>query len=193
MKIEPEQLVIDIVKHELNLPDTYGNDSDGNIIPCIAIGSQNVLLGTTDKLQVIVRSVYTKVLSNRSYEMPASSGITEKKQALYYDVIQIDFMSKNEEARVRRHELVQALKSIYSKYMCDKYCCRIYDIPEMMMNIGQIAGGSAINRWAIRFRISYMYEYTNSVDYYDAFRFTLEDDTNLFEKIDVNIEQKEES
>ena len=83
MKIEPEQLVIDIVKHELNLPDTYGNDSEGNIIPCIAIGSQNVLLGTTDKLQVIVRSVYTKVLSNRSYEMPASSGMTEKKQALY--------------------------------------------------------------------------------------------------------------
>ena len=38
-----------------------------------------------------------------------------------------------------------------------------------------------------------MYEYTNNVDYYDAFRFTLEDDTNLFEQIDVNIEQKEES
>ena len=193
MKIEPEKLIINIIKKEMNLKDDYGVDQEGNLIPCIAIGSQNVLLGTTDQLQIIVRSIYTKTLANRSYELPSTSGVTEKKQAIYYDAIQVDMMSYNDDARTRRHELVACLKSIYAKYLCDKHCCRIYDIPEFMINTGIPAGGSAINRWSIRFKISYMYEYTNNVDYYDAFRFTLEDDTNLFEQIDVNIEQKEES
>ena len=126
MKIEPEKLIINIIKKEMNLKDDYGVDQEGNLIPCIAIGSQNVLLGTTDQLQIIVRSIYTKTLANRSYELPATSGVTEKKQAIYYDAIQVDMMSYNDDARTRRHELVACLKSIYAKYLCDKYCCQLY-------------------------------------------------------------------
>ena len=57
MKIEPEKLIINIIKKEMNLKDDYGVDQEGDLIPCIAIGSQNVLLGTTDQLQIIVRSI----------------------------------------------------------------------------------------------------------------------------------------
>ena len=60
MKIEPEKLIINIIKKEMNLKDDYGVDQEGNLIPCIAIGSQNVLLGTTDQLQIIKASLFRK-------------------------------------------------------------------------------------------------------------------------------------
>ena len=45
------------------LPADYGA-SNGNIIPSIMIGSQNALLGATDRLQIVVQSINDRVIAH---------------------------------------------------------------------------------------------------------------------------------
>ena len=66
MKKSIEKIFVDIIKHELNLPDNYGKTSLGDVIPSVIIYSQNIKLFNTDKLQVTVKTVSQRVYSNRS-------------------------------------------------------------------------------------------------------------------------------
>lgn len=186
MNKTPEEYVVDIIKHELKIPDTYGTNRNNEIIPCIAIGSQDVSLGTTDKLQVLVWDVWSKITSNHREQREIGGEYFDIQQALYCDTIQVDFMSKNSDARNRRFELIPALKSTYTIQQSDANGFRIYEIPETLVNIGQVVGGGAINRWSLRFKMSYMYEKRTKIDYYDTFNFELLEDSSYY-KDEINI------
>ena len=67
MITEVEKIIVDIIKSEMVLTDTYGKDIKENDIPCILIRSQNMKLGETDKLQIIVGMVDGKVVASNNY------------------------------------------------------------------------------------------------------------------------------
>jgi hypothetical protein len=61
-----EKILVDIITHELDLPETYGTTDRGDVIPCVFIYSQNIKLFNTDKLQICVRTVSSRTWSNRN-------------------------------------------------------------------------------------------------------------------------------
>lgn len=51
-----EKILADIITHELDLLPFYGKNERGDIIPCVAIYSQNIKLFNTDKMQITVKA-----------------------------------------------------------------------------------------------------------------------------------------
>ena len=65
MQIEIEKILVDIITHELDLPENYGKTAQGDVIPCVTIYAQNIKLFNTDKLQITVKTLTAHDYSNR--------------------------------------------------------------------------------------------------------------------------------
>lgn len=178
MTILPEKIIVDILKNRLNLPADYG-EYQGNIIPSIAIGSQNVLLGTTDHLQIIVQSINDRVIGQNRYEDTLlGGGYQERIEQIIFSTMQVDIQSRNNEARDNRTLVLAALHSTYAEEKQTASGCRIFAVPDSFINTGNIQGGSALNRWTIRFKMTYKQVHTLGIDYYDKFYAELNTETS---------------
>ena len=60
-----EKILVDLIQTELDLPDNYGEDPQGNQIPCVMIASQNIKLFNTPKIQITVKTLQNRTFSNR--------------------------------------------------------------------------------------------------------------------------------
>ena len=166
---QPEKVIVDILKTRLNLPADYGQ-YQGNVVPVISIGSQNVLLGTTDHMQIIVQSINDRVIAQNRYEDTLfGGGYQERIEQIIFSTMQLDIQSRNNEARDNRTLVLAALHSTYAEEQQEANHCRIFAVPDSFINTGNIQGGSALNRWTIRFKMTYKQVHTLGVDYYDKF------------------------
>ena len=171
-----EKILIDIIKHELNLPDNYGTTSRGDVIPTVIIYGQNIKLFNTDKLQVTVRTVSAKTYSNRSEfkENPnakaqdGSDAFIEIQDVNQQRLMQIDCYSRNNDARERFWEITAALKSNYAEQQMDKYNFKIGTMTNDI-NLSGIDGGSDINRYTVSFNVLVHYQKQKFIDYYNKF------------------------
>lgn len=175
---QPEKFIVDILKTRLNLPADYGQ-YQGNIVPVISIGSQNVLLGTTDHMQIIVQSINDRVIGQNRYEDSLlGGGYQERIEQIIFSTMQIDIQSRNNEARDNRTLVLAALHSTYCDEQQTAKGCRVFAVPESFINTGNIQGGSALNRWTIRFKMTYKQVHTLGIDYYDKFYTELNTETS---------------
>lgn len=183
-----EKILVDIIKHELNLPDNYGKTTNNDIIPSVIIYGQNIKLFNTDKLQATVKTVSQRVYSNRSefIENPDPKG----EDDVYLEVqdinesrlMQIDVYSRNNEARERFWEVEMALKSVYAQQMMDLYNFKIGTIPNAQ-NLSGVDGGSDINRFSISFNVITHQHKETPIGYYDKFKATLNNEEGKFAEI----------
>lgn len=179
MQIEVEKIFVDLIKKELDLPDNYGEDNNGNEIPCVTIKSQNIKLFTTPNLQIAISTLQNRVFSNRKEyrEETEIDPETEETITHYFEdkylnenrTIQIDIYSRNNEARQRYPEVQACLNSTYAEQLQDKYQFKIGIISDAV-NLSGLDGGSDINRYTIRFQCLTWQKYTKEVDYYQTFR-----------------------
>lgn len=167
-----EKILVDIVKHELNLPDNYGTTSNGDVIPSVIIYGQNIKLFNTDKLQITVRTVSAKDFSNRSEIKELENGFTEIQDVNQSRMMQIDIYSRNNDARERFWEVSAALKSNYAQQQMDLYNFKIGTIANSV-NLSGMDGGSDINRFSVSFNVLIHFQKTTVIDYYDKFEATL--------------------
>lgn len=169
-----EKIICDIVQHELDLPDNYGETSNGDVIPCVIIYSQNIKLFNTNKLQITVRTVSQNIYSNRSefIQNPTAEGdedaFLEVQDINERRMMQIDVYSRNNDARERFWEVQMALNSIYAQQQMDLYNFKIGTISSSQ-NISGIDGASDINRFAITFNVITHQHKEKVIDYYDKF------------------------
>lgn len=163
-----EKIIVDIIKHELNLPDSYGYTSNGDEIPSIIIYSQNIKLFNTDKLQVTVRTVSQRTWSNRNYTKEINGVFTEIQDINESRMMQVDVYSRNNDARDRFWEVQTALNSVYAQQQMDLYNFKLSTITNAQ-NISGIDGSADINRYSITFTALTHQEKIKSVDYYDKF------------------------
>lgn len=166
-----EKILVDIIKHELNLPDNYGKTSNGDVIPSVIIYSQNIKLFNTDKMQVMVRTVDQRVWSNRNETKEINGVYTEVQDVNESRIMQIDVYSRNNDARDRFWEVSTALRSIYAEQQMDLYNFKIGTITNSK-NVSGIDGGSDINRFAITFNVLTHQHKEKPIDYYDKFSLT---------------------
>jgi hypothetical protein len=174
---EIESIIQDILLQELSLPTSYGT-VNSKVVPSVYIVAPNISLGTTDKLQIGIQSIGSKIVSNHvrsSYTESSTGGDTEMTQyneATIDDNLQIDISSKNSDARTRRHEVFMALNSYFSKQQQEKYGFRIFGLPSGFMNTSAAEGGTVVYRYSITFQCQYMRVYSRTVvgyDYYKTF------------------------
>lgn len=173
MQIEVEKIFVDLIQKELNLPDNWGLDNDGNEIPCVMIKSQNIKLFNTPNIQVTICTLRNRIFSNR---LEHREEVVEDETKYYEDVyinedrtMQIDIYSKNNDARERYPEVQACLGSTYAEQLQDKYQFRIGKISDAV-NLSGLDGSAELNRYTIRFQCLTWNKYTKEVDYYNSFR-----------------------
>lgn len=164
-----EKILVDIIKHELNLPDNYGKTSKEDVIPSVIIYGQNIKLFNTDKLQITVRTVSQRIYSNRNeYKQDVKGVFTEYQDINESRLMQIDAYSRNNDARDRFWEIEMALNSVYAQQQMDLYNFKIGTIASAQ-NVSGIDGGSDINRFAITFTVLTHQHKEKAINYYDNF------------------------
>ncbi|MGM9544508.1 MAG: hypothetical protein ACI3T9_05940 [Romboutsia timonensis] len=167
--IEIEKVIQKLLLYELDLPENYGTDKNGFIMPSVYVYSPDVSLGATDKLQVGIQSIGSVIVSNNNYTKDVNGDFSEIQETVINDNIQIDITSRNNEARLRRFEVVTALHSIRAQEYQDLYNFRIFQIPSSFVNTNNIEGGYRIYRYTITVPVQYMRRYVKYIDYYDKF------------------------
>ena len=173
MRKSIEKILVDIIKHELNLPDNYGKTSNNDVIPSVIIYSQNIKLFNTDKLQIVVKNINTSVYSNRSEFISTNNNFAEVQDLNLQKMMQIDCYSRNNDARDRYWEVIAALKSNYAQQQMDIYNFKLGTIAQAN-NISGIDGGSDINRFTITFNVLTHEQKVTNIDYYDKFKATID-------------------
>lgn len=174
-----EKILVDILTHELNLPEYYGKTERGDVIPCVVIYAQNIKLFNTDKIQITVKTVSSRTFSNRAeyFENPkpikqdGSDTYIERQDINQTRLMQIDIYSRNNEARERFWEVTAALNSVYAQEQMDKYNFKI-GILTNEVNISGLDGGSDINRFTISFNVLIHFTKSKFIEYYDKFMTT---------------------
>ncbi len=177
MQEEIEKILVDIIKHEMNLPDDYGTLETGDVIPCVTIYAQNIKLFNTDRIQITVKTLTAHEYSNRiefienpKPEAPdGSDAFLEVQDINQGRMMQIDIYSRNNEARERFWEVSAALKSTYAAQMQDLYNFKIGTITNDI-NLSGLDGGSDINRYTLTFNVIVHYQKSKAIDYYDKFQ-----------------------
>lgn len=168
-----EAIFVDLIQKELNLPDNYGLDEQGNEIPCVMIKSQNIKLFNTPELQITVSTLQNKIFSNRRENREeVINDETKYFEDLYINenrTMQIDMYSKNNSARNRFAEVQACLNSTYAEQLQEKYQFKIGIISDAV-NLSGLDGGSELNRFTIRFNCLTWNKYTKEVNYYNSFR-----------------------
>lgn len=179
-----EKIICDIIQHELNLPDNYGKTTNGDVIPSVIIYAQNIKLFNTDKMQITVRTVSQRVWSNRNETKEIEGVFTEVQDVNESRMMQIDVYSRNNDARERFWEVSMALRSVYAEQQMDLYNFKIGTITNSQ-NTSGIDGGSDINRFTVTFNVLTHQQKQKSVDYYDKFETTFNNEQGQF--ADTNI------
>ncbi len=195
MKKEIEKIIADIIQHEMDLPDDYGKTFKGDIIPCILIYGQNAKLFNTDKLQITIKNISSKVYSSRTEyktnpnptESDGSDAFIEEQNINLGQMFQVDIYSRNNEARQRYWEVSTALKSTYAEQQMDLYNFKIGTITNAV-NISGADGGSVINRFTVTFNVITHQQKIKFINYYDKFPATLQDERGLIGNF-LNTEQ----
>ena len=103
----------------------------------------------------------------------------------------IDISSRDNSARIRRHEVFMALNSYYSKQMQEKYGFRIFGLPSGFMNTSAAEGGTVVYRYSITFQCQYMRVYSRTItgyDYYKTFPASVKNDGGLSDGFTIDEE-----
>lgn len=167
-----EQIFVNIIQQYLDLPNDYGQDAQGNIIPSVVIKSQNIKLFNTSKMQITVSTASSKVFANRKEFITQDiGGVNEYCERVCLNdqrIMQIDVYSRSNEARERFSEVQMALTSTLAEQAQDQYQFRIGKISNAI-NLSGLDGGSDINRYTIRFNVLSWYNKVKPINYYNSF------------------------
>lgn len=189
MNVDVEEQIRKIIINELNLPLDYGKDKEGFIIPSCYVYAPNISIGNTDKLQICIQSINSRVLANNNSYKQIESNFTEIQEAAISDTIQIDLYSRNEDAKTRRFEVLTALHSLYAQQLQEQYHFKIFQIPNNINNTSIIEGAARLYRYTFTITTVYKRQYNKLAEYFDKFRFEHSIDT-LENKTEFEIPEK---
>lgn len=177
-----EEFMVDIIRKEMNLDQQH-----------IWIQAQNRKIPPqSDNLYCVVGCVDFTPISSKSIFKPFLNDDNEEvqgeEQTVYgRAVVQIDLLSRSNEARIRRAEVLMALNSYYSKNLqCEKHF-RIFELPQTFINTSDLEGGSDINRFTVRIPAMISESRIKATDYYDTFQAQISTEEQSVDTFDLNL------
>lgn len=178
-----EQIILDIIKYEMDIPDGYA-----------WIRNQQRQIPADKGLFVVVGMVDSWVIANNNYAKPVAitppdpdppyEGLQEVQETQVRENIQIDIFSSDNSALQRRWEILTALKSVYSEQQQEQYSFRIFRQSSSFANTSSAEGGSMLNRFSIVIPCFVWYRKVKLLDrpgydYYNNFDTRVDDEQTI--------------
>ncbi|MBD3283539.1 hypothetical protein GF396_04525 [Candidatus Pacearchaeota archaeon] len=154
--MEVDVLLADILTNEFNISADR-----------VVIYNQNFVAPSDDELYIIVKIRDDKIISSK-IEFDESSK-EEVKSVVIFTRLNIILTSKNESAKLRKHEAITSLKSYYSEGVQQQNNIKIMRIGDILDG-SFVEGSSSLYRYIIPVMISSVEIKRTSIDYYDKFR-----------------------
>lgn len=146
----------------------------------IWIRDQNRLIPQDKGLFVIVGFVSGFTVSNVTFMEQQTETQHQISQVQIRENIQIDIMSRSNEALERQWEIIAAMQSFYSQQLQELNNFKIFRIPQSFINSSFAEGGSLLNRFTIVMPALVWYRKDTLLasplgDYYDDFKTRVDD------------------
>ena len=146
---EPIKVLADIVQHEMEL------------------ATGQVMIYNQDLANM--PEIPGKIIGNNNTPTDHGTGLDEVQDVSVLQMIQIDVMSANSEARTRCMEVVMALASTYAKQQMDKYQISIASHPGAFVDASEVEGTARMNRYTTTVMVNALYKKTKAIDFYGTF------------------------
>lgn len=170
-----EQIIIDIIRQEMKIKKDR-----------IWVRNQNRVIPEDDGLFLVVGFVDGQTISSVNNTAPTDDGMTETQQVIVRENIQVDILSRNNDALMRHWEVTAALHSIYAQQAQEANYFKIFRIPTTFINTSGAEGGSTLNRFTLIIPCHVWY-YKQKVlsspngDYFDKFGTRVDDEASIGE------------
>jgi len=161
MNREPIKIIGDILTEFMSL-------SAGQVM----IYNQDFKLPETSGLFIILQYNSSQNYSSINEFIPAAEGIEggqESITTLMKEDYTINVISKNDEARQRKEEVIMGLNSNFSQDKQGLYQFQIARVSNSFVNVSELEGAGMLNRFAINISLLAHYTKTINTSYYDDF------------------------
>lgn len=176
-----EQIIVQILVNQMALDDQT-----------CWVRDQNKKIPNGDGLFIVVGMVDSQVLSVGREEVsgeipqpspaPALQTLTETMTVITRDNIQIDIMSRDNQALLRRWEILAALQSTYAVQQMEENDFRIFRQPMNFVNASAAEGGSTLNRFSMTIPCNVWYRKESvspTYDFYNSFDTRVDDEQSI--------------
>lgn len=175
-----EEVFVDVIRDFMGL-------SQGSVW----IRDQNRKLPPDNGLYIIVGMVDSRPYSGKSeMETRYTTGANPEPYQIQVtstqvrENIQIDILSRSNQAILRKNDVYLALNSFASKQSQEKYAYKIARIPTNFVNTSAAEGGSNINRFTMTVPCLVWYEHERVMQpndglYYDQFKTRVDDEKTI--------------
>ncbi len=167
------QVIINILQQEMGIASDR-----------IWIRDQNRNIPTDNGIFIIVGMIEAHPICNVTTMASEASVEHQITEVQMQEFIQIDIMSRNNEALRRNWQVVAAMQSFYSQQQQELNNFKIFRIPQSFLNTSGAEGGSNINRFSITVPCFVWYRKDTVLnsplgDYYDDFTTRVDDEQTI--------------
>ncbi len=185
------QYIVDILSKQMDMPANS-----------VWIRDQNRLIPNDNGLYIIVGMISSfptanvvSMIEKIVDDVPTQYQLSELQTT---ENIQIDVLSRSNDALTRTWEVIAAIQSFYAQGVQETNNFKIFSIPGTFLNTSSAEGGSQLNRYTIQVRCAVWYRKEELLaaahaDYYDDFSTrvdtaeTIDTDTPIIE-FEINSE-----
>jgi hypothetical protein len=148
------------------IADIIATEMDLDITKQVVIYNQKYNIPTSEGLFVALSLLAPKVIGAKSEVNLLGE---EVQSAAIIEMIQIDIMSANADARLRHFEVLLALNSIYSQQQQELYNIKIARLPSTMSDASSLEGSAIMNRYVSTVLVNSVITKTKSLSgYFDS-------------------------
>ncbi len=147
-------VLAELIQTQMDLPDNI-----------VAIYNQRRQLPAQEGLWIDVAVLGERVfgMSNRTHNDPETNDLIEVQGINTQEQIQIDIMSKDSSARLRRVEIIFALTGIAAQQAQERHSLRIANLPTSFVDLSEIEAAARLNRYAITFNVLSFHEMSRRI------------------------------
>ena len=156
---EPIKVLADVIKGEMGL-------EAGQVM----LAFQSWEIPKDDGLYVAISVLSGKAIGNNNYLEDAGAGLAnEIQQIAMTEMVQIDVMSFNSDARARKEEILMALASQRCLRAQADYSFQIAGMPQGFANASSLEETKYLNRYTTTLIIKSIKTKTKTAEFYDTF------------------------
>ncbi len=136
----------------------------------IMLTNQKWVIPEDQGLYAAISYVSGKAIGNTNYSEPTDAGMTEVQQVLMLYEIQIDLMSYDDSARVKKELAYMALMSVASQQIQEKYNVQVARQPSPFQDVSMLEESGRLNRYTALVSVTQLITNLNvNVPYYSDF------------------------
>jgi hypothetical protein len=155
------KLVADIIKVEMDIPNER-----------IMIYNQKWNLPNIQEMFIYLGYLADPIIASNRYYEDREDGFYEVQTLQKMTSLSINVFSANDEARLRKEEIILALSSTYAQQRQEKYGFKVFRIPSGFTDISQVEASRMLNRYNITIDVINQVKKEKKVDYYDKYSIT---------------------